>query len=494
MRCPALAAVSLVGLALAGCGAAPRHAAVVLRMESPDPAGIQHDPAVAVFVKRVARLSGGQLRIEVESYPRRVGGSVDEAGLLRAVAGGKADLGWAHTASFDAVGVDAFDTLDVPMLIDSYATETAVIRSALATRMLAGVSRGGLTGLALLAGPLNRLIGTRAPLRGAGDLRGHAFAVRLSTVARMTVRAVGGQAVALVPGLTALYWSTLDRPGPPAFAEDDLDSIFFDRFGGRCDFGVNRCDTSRPWVMTNVVLGPSVAAIVANPARLRRLSAAQRGWLTRAAADAMTYSTRVYGRDDRLALELCAAGVRFSAASGATLAGLRSAWRPLYAQLEHGPAGSAVRRILALSSQAAPARLSVPSGCHREPARADAAHGVRSSLPNGVYRLQVTAADIRDAGVQGLGGVQAGVETLTLRDGHWRLAFTEPTGGAEYGTYAGTPLRTAWFTDRAGQLEEEFFSILPSRNGLLFHVVQSWGDDRVEGVIYAAHRWQRIGS
>jgi TRAP-type C4-dicarboxylate transport system substrate-binding protein len=485
-----------MGLSLAGCGETPRQRAVVLRMASPDPAGIQHDPAVELFVKRVARLSGGRLRIEVESYPRRVDGSVDEAGLLRAVAGGEADLGWARTASFDAVDVDAFDALEVPMLIESYPAETAVIRSALVKRMLAGVSRGGLTGLALLAGPLDRLIGTRTPLRSAGDIRGHAFAVRPSTVARMAVRALGGHAVALVPGLPGLYWTALNLPGAPAFAEDDLDSIFFDRYGGRCDFGVDRCDTSRPWVMTNVVLGPSVEAVVANPARLRRLSASQRGWLTRAAADAMAYSTRVASRDDRLAPELCAAGVRFGAASPATLAALSRAWRPLYARLEAGADATAIRAILALRGRhPAPAPVPVPRNCHREPARADSAHGVSSTLPGGVYRLQVTAADIRKAGARGLGGVQAGVETLTLRDGRWRLAFTEPSGeAADYGTYAGTPLRTAWFTDRAGQLEEEFFSIVATRDELFFHVVQSWADDRVERAIYASHPWQRIGN
>ena len=495
MRWPALAALALVSLSLAGCGAATRNGAVVLRMYSPDPAGIQHDPAVQFFVERVARLSSGRLRIDVESYPRRADGSVNEAGLLRAVARGEADLGWAHTASFDAVGVDAFDVLDAPMLIDSYPTETAVVRSVLAQRMLAGVSRGGLSGLALLAGPLDRLIGTSTPLPGASAIRGRTFAVRLSTVARTAVRALGGRPVALVPGLPGLYWSELDMPGPPAFAEDDLDSIFFDRWGGRCDFGIDHCDTSRPWVMTNVVLGPTVEAIVANPSHLRRLSATQRSWLTRAAADAMAYSTRVADRDDRLAPELCAAGVRFSAASPATLAGLTRAWRPLYAQLEAGAASPVIRTILALRARhAAPAPVPVPRDCHREPARADAAHGVRSTLPNGVYRLQVTAADIRDAGAQGLGGVQAGVETLTLRDDHWRLAFTEPTAGTEYGTYAGTPLRTAWFTDRAGQLEEEFFSIVASRDELLFHVVQSWADDRVEQALYASHPWQRIGN
>ncbi len=101
-------------------------------MESPDPAGIEHDPAVAFFVSQVARLSGGRLRIDVENYPRGRDGSVDEAGVLRAVADGDADLGWAHTGSFDELGVRAFDALDAPMLIDNYSSETAVIRSDLA--------------------------------------------------------------------------------------------------------------------------------------------------------------------------------------------------------------------------------------------------------------------------------------------------------------------------------------------------------------------------
>jgi hypothetical protein len=141
--------------------------AVVLRMDSPDPAGIQHDPAVQFFVSGSRAFRADGCGSTSRATPPRPDGSVDEAGLLRAVAGGEADLGWAHTASFDASVFDAFDALDAPMLIDSYPTETAVVRSVLAQRMLAGVSRGGLSGLALLAGPLDRLIGTSTPLRGA---------------------------------------------------------------------------------------------------------------------------------------------------------------------------------------------------------------------------------------------------------------------------------------------------------------------------------------
>jgi TRAP-type C4-dicarboxylate transport system substrate-binding protein len=474
---------------------------VVLRMESPDPAGIEHDPAVEFFVSAVARLSGGRLRIEVENYPRGPDGSVDEAGVLRAVAVGEADLGWAHTGSFDDVGVHTFDALDAPMLIDNYGSEAAVIRSHLAKQMLAGVRRAGLDGLALLAGPLDRLIGTSTPLRGAGDIRGRAFALRLSSVARMAVRALGGDpsrlSYQLVSEHPGLYVNAAQRPGPPAFLDDDLDSIFFDRYGGECAIQGASCETSRPWVMTNLVLGPSTEAVVANPARLRSLSARQRSWLTQAAADATSYSTLVADQDSRLVPQLCAAGVRFSTASPATVASLRRTWRALYAKLESGPAGSAMRTILALSSRTpAPASLRITRGCHRQPRQPYTAHGVRSTLPDGVYRLQVTAADIRAAGAQGLGGVWPTVETLTLRDGHWRLNFTEPTSPfAEYGTYAGTPLRTSWWTDRTGQrqLEESFFSVVVNRDGLRFYIVQSWDDYRREHALYASHVWQRIG-
>ena len=499
MRRATAVAAMLAVLSLTACGGAPPTGTVVLRMESPDPAGIEHDPAVEFFVSAVARLSGGRLRIEVENYPRGQDGSVDEAGVLRAVAGGEADLGWAHTGSFDAVGVHTFDALDAPMLIDNYSSETAVIRSHLAKQMLAGVKPAGLAGLALLAGPLNRLIGTSTPLRGAGDIRGRVFALRPSSVTRMAVRALGGDpsqlSYQLVSEYPGLYVNAAQRPGPPAFLDDDLDSIFFDRYGGRCATQQAGCETSRPWVMTNVVLGPSTEAVVANLARLRSLSAPQRSWLTQAAADATSYSTLVADQDSRLVPELCAAGVRFSTASPATVASLRRAWRPLYAKLESGPGGSAIQKILALSSRTpALASLRIPRGCNRQPRQPYTAHGVRSTLPDGVYRIQVTAADIRAAGAQGLGGVWPIVETLTLRDGHWRLDFTEPTSPfVEYGTYAGTPLRTAWWTDRAGQLEESFFSVVVTRDGLRFYIVQSWDDYRVEHALYASHLWQRIG-
>jgi hypothetical protein len=53
--------------------------------------------------------------------------------------------------------------------------------------------------------------------------------------------------------------------------------------------------------------------------------------------------------------------------------------------------------------------------------------------------------------------------------------------------------RTAWWTDRAGQVEESFFSVVVNRDGLRFYIVQSWDDYRVEHALYSSHLWQRIG-
>ena len=491
----ALLLLALAVLSLTGCGAASKPAGLVLAMESPDPAGIDHDPAVAYFVNRVAQVSGGRLRIKVDNS-RPLDGSVDETAVLRAVARGSADLGWAHTRSFEFVNVHAFDALDAPMLINSYRTESAVIDSGLATSMLAGVNRAGLTGLALLAGPLNRLIGTRTPLRGAGDIRGRVFALRRSPAADMAIRALGGDPLELSYGSVdaGLYTKIIDNQlAPPAFLEDDLDSIFFDRHGSCVWIQNPGCATSRPWVMANVVLGAKPEVIVANPGRLRRLSARQRSWLVRAAADAARYSTQVADQDAHLVPELCAAGVHFATASPTEVASLRRAWRPLYARLEHGPAGPAIQRIVTLRGGAsAPPSLRMPSDCHRQPRQAYTAHGVRSGVPNGVYRIQVSAADIAAAGAQNL-GVNPGVKTLTLRNGRWLLSITEPGGSGAQGTYAGTPLRTAWFTDRPGFDEESFYSIEVSPTGLRFHIVQSWDTFLREQATFGLHPWRRIG-
>jgi TRAP-type C4-dicarboxylate transport system substrate-binding protein len=131
-------------------------------------------PAVQDFVSRVKERSGGNLRIQVAST---WGDYADDAEqqVVRAVAAGKADLGWAGARVFDTMGVTSFQALQAPMLIDSYALEQAVAASDLPGQMLQGLTKVGVGGLGVLGDGLRKPIAVKHPLVAVGDWRGITF-------------------------------------------------------------------------------------------------------------------------------------------------------------------------------------------------------------------------------------------------------------------------------------------------------------------------------
>lgn len=493
--CALAAALALV--AVTGCSGSGDRSTRTLRLASADPAGIEHDPAVSFFVDRVAKLSNGRLRITVDERwaPGR------EKQLLLDVARGRADLGWAHTSSFEEVGLRSFDALDAPMLLDGYAIQRAVLRGSLAKQMLAGTRSAGLRGLALLSGPLSRLVGVGQAMRTPEDLHHLSFGVHgvitaksriRQTTAVLATRALRAFRVPMYHDFVEAFYA-VPGGGPAAF-EDDLDAIFFDRYGGGCRSADTDCGTLDPWVTANVVLWPRAAVLVANPRRLQALPANERAWIEKAASQAADYSTTLGLREEqRRVPELCAAGVRFATASHRDLAALRRALRKVYAQLERSPrTRSAIRRIERLRrTTAVDAALALPSGCSRPGRPSRRARGVRSPIPDGVYRARITDSDLRTADAHRAGN-RAGTATLTLRGGRWRLLFSEPGRTLQSGTYAGTPLRTTWAHD-GSRRNESYVSVVVGRDGgLRFHVVRAL-DVPFARATYASHAFERIG-
>jgi TRAP-type transport system periplasmic protein len=493
--CALAAALALV--AMTGCSASRHRPVRTLRLASADLAGIEHDPAVAFFVDRVATLSNGRLRIAVDE--RWAPGH--ETQLLRDVARGRADLGWSHTSSFEELGVRSFDALDAPMLVDGYAIERAVLHSSLATRMLAGTRSVGLDGLALLSGPLSRLVGVGQALRRPADLRHLSFGVHgvilvrsriRQTTAALASRALGAFRVPMYHDFVeALY--AVPGGGPAAF-EDDLDTLFFDRDSRGCRLAAPDCRALDPWVTANLVLWPRAAVLVANPTWLQALPADERAWIEEAASQAAEYSTTLGLRQEqRLVTELCAAGVRFATASHRDLGALRRALRKVYPQLERSPrTRAAIRRIERLRrTTAVDAPLAIPSACGRPGRPSLRARGVRSAIPDGVYRARITDRDLRTADAHREGN-RAGTATLTLRGGRWRLLLSEPGRTLQSGTYAGTPLRTTWAYD-GSRRDESYISVVVGRDGgLRFHVVRAL-DLPFARATYASHVFERIG-
>ncbi len=103
---------------------------------------IAQTPAVEYFVERVEELSGGKVRIEVVNRWAQFAPDAEQQ-VVHDVAARDVDLGWVGSRVFDTLGVNSFEALTAPMLIDSYALEDAVIERGVTAKMLAGRRRTG---------------------------------------------------------------------------------------------------------------------------------------------------------------------------------------------------------------------------------------------------------------------------------------------------------------------------------------------------------------
>jgi TRAP-type C4-dicarboxylate transport system substrate-binding protein len=357
---------------------------VVLRMASAY-SDLNDVPAVQHFVSQVKERSGGNLSIQVAS---RWGDEAADAEqqVVRAVADGKVDLGWAGTRVFDTMGVTSFQALQAPMLIDSYALERAVLAAGISGEMMHGLAGIGVSGLAVVADGLRRPIGVKQPLLGVGDWRGITFGTNRSEIQVQAIRALG-----------ATPMEVFGRSRSQALTDGKL--------GG---FEMNvviyehaAYSLRAPYMTTNVTLWPQMDALLASPGRLARLTGQQRGWLQQAADDAAGRSAALAARadgDTRGLEHACQSGTRFASASPADLAALHKAFAPVHASLEQNPQTRAfIRRIQALKrSTPAETPLAIPAGCTgKAPEQSVASTGTAPADLNGTYRYLLTKEDAR---------------------------------------------------------------------------------------------------
>jgi TRAP-type C4-dicarboxylate transport system substrate-binding protein len=355
-RASALLIVVLIVIAAAGCTASAggdkaggsAGGPVVLRMAS-----TSADPSdalpVADFIRRVRALSGGTVRIQViNQWGLYAPGA--EARVVRAVAAGQVDLGWAASRMFDTMGVLAFRALSAPMLIDSYPLESAMLKTTIPARMLAGLSRVHVTGLAVLGDALRHPIAVRRPLLGPAGWRGLSIGTNPSGLQQQAIRALGAAPVV-------------------AFGPNRTHDLATGQIQG-FEFDVRRYlrDVLAPgaYVTANVTLWPQFDVLFANPARLASLTGQQRAWLLQAARQAAAGSVRlVAGQDSSSIKKACAIGARFAAATPADLAALRRSFTAVYQNLETDPQTSAfIRQIQQLKKAAPPGPgPAIPAGC-----------------------------------------------------------------------------------------------------------------------------------
>jgi TRAP-type C4-dicarboxylate transport system substrate-binding protein len=355
-RAGALLALILAAVAAAGCSAAaggdkaggPAGGPVVLRMAS-TPSGVSYAPPVADFVQRVRSLSGGSVQIKVISQWGDYAPDA-EAQVVHAVAHGTVDLGWAGSRVFDTMGVPAFGALSAPMLIDSYPLENAVIKSAVPARMLAGLSRLQVTGLAVLGDVLRHPYAVHRPLLAPADWRGLSIGGYRSAAQEQAVRALGATPVVAFGPYRAHDLAS------GAIQGFELDMRTYVHLG---------LVASARYVTANVVLWPQFDVLFANPARLASLTGQQRAWLQQAAAASRGSVMLAASQNAPYIEQACALGARFVTATPADLAALRQAFTPVYRSLETDPQTSGlIAQIQHLKKATPPGPApAIPAGC-----------------------------------------------------------------------------------------------------------------------------------
>lgn len=360
------------------------------------------------FVDRIGQLSGGRLKVEVKTAFGD-GAPDAESNLVKAIVSGEVDGGWPSTRSFAAAGIKGMGAVEAPMTITSYAAQRAVVVAPVADDLLARTDNTGLMGLSLAVGPLRRPFAVKAPLLEPADWAGAKFRTYNSPVQQATVTALGA-----TPVNVGIGWVDEAREGRLTGVEFDV-----------AQYEKNSNPTSAGKVVANVVLWPKMFVLSINRKRFDSLTDQQQEWITKAAKDATKASVDGKYDESSIATDLCGQGVRFARAEADQLAALRAKVAPVIQQLAADPdEGPILRQIQAIAASNPTVEApTVPAACQGEstkPAELGEIPAAVSTMPEGIYRVEIRTADHEAAGEDNDTGL-TGTWTLTIRDGKYQL-------------------------------------------------------------------------
>jgi TRAP-type C4-dicarboxylate transport system substrate-binding protein len=363
---------------------------------------------LAGFTDAVRRLSGGTMQIDIK-FGWRSGQVGPESRLIGDVRAGKADLGVVGSRAWDWVGVNTFQALSAPLLIDSYALQERVLRSPMISQMLQGLRPLGLVGIGVLPGSLHKPLGITRPLLRPSDYAGLRIEVHQSRVDGATMRALGA---------TPVWWPATTR----------VDAIE----QGISQIQGNQYDKAGRYLTANVSLWPRPLVLFAGGKSWAALTAAQRRILRQAVTgDPVGETNLVRGNERTDTAILCRRGLRFLTASPADLAALRRAVQPVYDQLERDPQTRRyIRQIEAMRQGISPEPA---PGCAQAPPLAQKADPL-----DGVWRFTDTPADLQAIGTPQGDIVPGNYGTFTMVIDRGRFAFTQENAqacGWGYGTF-----------------------------------------------------------
>jgi TRAP-type transport system periplasmic protein len=287
----------------------------VLRLVQP----FQTEPPaqLAVWAKTVEARSGGTVRIEfLNGWP--VGEASFEQRTIDDVKAGKIDGAWVGARVFDTIGVNSFQALLAPLLVDSHDLQGKVFQAGLPEQMMTGLDKIDLVGLGVLPGPMRKILGVSKPYAAPGDFKGATVGIQASGVATKTFQTLGAT-VRAVPGGRSLG-------GLDAY-EQQMSSIARNQFAATAKY-----------VTGNVNFWPRPLVLFTSHKIAGSLKPEQLSLLREAAISAMPDALDASRTEDERAVKpLCAAGMKLPAASEDDLTALRKALDPVYTELSTDP-------------------------------------------------------------------------------------------------------------------------------------------------------------
>jgi TRAP-type transport system periplasmic protein len=311
----------------------------------------QHPYGIALdaFANDVAQASGGRIAIEnIPNYP-------GDVPLLNDVQGGTVQMASVSSAVWDTKGVNSFQALQAPFLIDRYDLEGQVISGDIGQEMLKGVEKLGLVGLAIHEGGLRKPLGRTVALKNPSDFNAKKIRAPESGVLSEGLKALGAEPTPLP--VTDVYLAL--KNGTVDGMEANLGLI-----------DTNKYYEVAKYVTQNVNLWPFPTVLVMNKAAFDGLSAGDQQIITDAAAKVPGLSIKIFTNPAPTApnfvKDLCDKGLTFAFASKADLAALKAAGQTAVTNLSKDPEVKGfIDRIQAikagLPAPAAPPPL--PDGC-----------------------------------------------------------------------------------------------------------------------------------
>jgi TRAP-type transport system periplasmic protein len=281
----------------------------------------QHPYGIAIdaFAKDVAAASNGRITISpLPSYPQ------SEIQLLSDVRGGTVDMATISTAVWDSQGINAFQALQAPFLINNYGLEGAIINGDIGKKMAteASTKAGDIQVLAIHEGGLRKPLGTKKALTSPADFKG------------LKIRAV--QSKVLAAGLKALGAEPDPIPLPDVYQALQNGTVD----GMEANLGLiaaNKYYEVAKYVTGNVNFWPFPTALTINKATLDTLSAEDQKILTDAAAKVPAQSLGIVSAKSTLPQGLVDCGIQFVTASDADKAALEAAGQTAIAELSKDP-------------------------------------------------------------------------------------------------------------------------------------------------------------